>query len=221
MFKIEFEGTDGAGKTTGMTYFIEKAREKGLSVIETREVGNPNIQICAEMRKAVLDPNSGLNGEGMEIVFSAMRMFNDVWYRKLQKSDNPPDLVVSDRGYLSHLAYTDHNVSEEFTNQLYINLVGMKTLLPDFVIYFKVNTDTALKRRIKRGESIDAIEMKGVEFQEKVRESFEKYIEANRFKIMTYEVDANQDLDSVKIQLDTIFNNICGWEKLKTKNPAI
>ena len=33
--KIEFEGTDGAGKTTGLGYFIEQAKKQGLSVLST------------------------------------------------------------------------------------------------------------------------------------------------------------------------------------------
>lgn len=208
MLKIEFEGTDGAGKTTGLKYFIEQARSKGLSVIETREVGNPNVPSCIKMREFVLDPKNNLRGETMEMIFSAMRFENDLWLQNLKKSANSPDLVISDRGWLSHLSYTDHNVSAEFTQGLYNNLLEHVTLLPNIVIYFKVDTQTALQRRVKRGEGMaDAIEMKGVGYQELVRTSFEKYIQKyNNNPFLVYEVDANRDLDSVKSQLDEIIN---------------
>jgi thymidylate kinase len=133
-----------------------------------------------------------------------MRLENDAWMEKLEKSAEAPDLLISDRGWLSHLAYTDHNVSTEFTNALYNGLVKKITKLPDMVLYFRVNTETALKRRIKRGEGMDVIEMKGVEFQEKVRGSFEKYSEEliNQDNKLVIDIDANQDLDGVKQQLD-------------------
>lgn len=210
MLKIEFEGTDGAGKTTGLKYFIEKARERGLSVVETREVGNPNVPSCVKLREFVLDPKNNLRGETMEMIFSAMRFENDLWLQNLKAGPNKPDLVISDRGWLSHLAYTDHNVSTKFTCDLYDGVMAKETLLPDVVIYFKVDTQTALQRRIKRGEGMaDVIEMKGVGYQELVRGSFEKYINFyNKNPFEVYTVDANRDLDSVKSQLDAILEDI-------------
>lgn len=212
MLKIEFEGTDGAGKTTGLKYFIERAQSLGYSVVETREVGNPNVPSCVKMREFVLDPANNLRGETMEMIFSAMRFENDKWLRSINTEPNGPSFVVSDRGWYSHLAYTDHNVSEEFTAKLYDNLLAKTTLLPDVVIYFSVNTETALSRRIKRGTGMDAIEMKGIEFQEKVRKSFQKYLNVDESleTVKVFYVDANQDIEGVRRQLDDILGKIVG-----------
>lgn len=215
MLKIEFEGTDGAGKTTGLKYFIEEARKRGLSVVETREVGNPNVPSCVKMREFVLDPKNNLRGETMEMIFSAMRFENDLWLRGL-RGNTKTDLVVSDRGWFSHLAYTDHNVSVQFTEALYGGVMKQATLLPDVVIYFAVDTQTALQRRVKRGEGMaDAIEMKGVGYQELVRGSFEKYISSTP-GIRVFRVDANRDLENVKSQLDGILNQL-GFDSLATQ----
>ena len=211
MIKLEFEGTDGAGKTTGLKYFIERAKKHKLNVVETREVGNPNIPICVKLREIVLSPDSDLSGEAMEFVFSAMRMENDRWLKNLQKSKKVPDLVVSDRGWFSHLAYTDFNCSTTFTQRLYGNLMSLITDMPNVIIYFKVDTQTALKRRVKRGTGMDVIEMKGVEYQEQVRGAFEHHLgQAKRFNpaIRIFEVDANQDVVGVQKQLDHIFNRL-------------
>lgn len=209
MLKIEFEGTDGAGKTTALKYFIEKARERGLSVAETREVGNPNVPSCVKMREFVLDPKNNLRGETMEFIFSAMRYENDLWLKNLKDSPNRPDLVVSDRGWLSHLSYTDHNVSVEFTEKLYNGVLEQSTLLPDVVIYFRVDTKTALQRRVKRGEGMaDAIEMKGIGYQELVRGSFEKYIQESDGKFKVFTIDANQSIEGVRSQMDMIFTRL-------------
>lgn len=202
MIKIEFEGTDGAGKTTGLKYFIEQAKKQGLTVTETREVGNPHIPACVKMRELVLDPKSNLRGESMELIFSAMRYENEKWLNDIET-----DLVVSDRGWFSHLAYTDHNVDEAFTNDLYLELVAFDTSLPDVVIYFNVNTETALSRRNNRGTS-DVIEMKGVPFQEKVRSSFEKYLEKNVRNVQIFTVNANGTIEEVRRELDVILGQI-------------
>jgi dTMP kinase len=219
--KIDFEGTDGAGKTTGLKFFVNLAKEIGLNVVETREVGNPHIPVCMKLREIVLAPENSLSGEAMECIFSAMRIENDAWFRRLQDTANSPDLVVSDRGWLSHLAYTDHNVSPQFTEALYENFVGNITMLPDAIIYFAVSPETALKRRIKRGGDMDVIETKGVEFQDKVRQSFDKYIQRYQDKLPIYIVDANKDLSDVKVQLTSIFIEIYRVDilpSLKTEN---
>jgi len=210
MIKLEIEGTDGAGKTTGLKYLIAQAKARGLSVVETREVGNPHIPACVKLRELVLDPKSNLTGEAMEAIFAAMRFENDAWLDKLAKSDDVPDLVVSDRGLFSHLAYTDHNVSASFTDAFYLETIADMTQLPDVVIYFDVNTETALKRRVKRGETMDVIEMKGVEYQEKVRMSFQNYLDrfGHTNGIMIYTVDANETVEGVQKQLDRILAHI-------------
>lgn len=199
--KIEVEGTDGAGKTTALKYMIEQLQKRGSSVLETREVGSPLIPINVKLRELVLSPESKLSGEAMELIFSAMRFENDRLYKAVGQDY---DFIVSDRGWFSHLAYTDHNVSAEFTEDLYLNFLQKYTSLPDVVIYFSVNTDTALKRRVKRGETMDVIEMKGVPYQELVRESFNKYID--RSPIKTFVVDANDTIEGVRSQIDTIVN---------------
>lgn len=204
--RVEIEGVDGSGKTTGLKYLISQLQEKGKKVLETREVGSQLIQTCVKLREIVLSPNANMSGESMELIFSAMRLLNQDFYKKVE---NEYDFIVSDRGWLSHLAYTDHNVSEDFTQKLYLNLVKNITQMPDVVIYFDVNTRTALSRRIKRNTGMDVIEMKGVEFQEKVRVSFLKYIEqmdTNQNPTNFYIVDANQSIENVQDQLKQIVN---------------
>lgn len=203
--RVICEGTDGAGKTTGLKYVLEKLQEKNKKVLETREVGNPHIPVCVELRKTVLNPENEMAGEAMEFVFAAMRMENDRFYKKIEKNY---DFIVSDRGWLSHLAYTDHNVSKEFTGDFYLNFLSKITQMPDVVIYFAVDGKTALDRRVRRGEEADAIELKGVEYQEKVRDSFKKYLYAYEEDVRIFEIDANQDLVGVKKQLDAVVDSL-------------
>lgn len=201
--KVEIEGTDGAGKTTALKYLIQQLRERGLEVLETREVGNPNIPVCGGLRELVLSPESDLSGAAMELIFSAMRIENERFYKSV---GDRYDFIVSDRGWFSHLAYTDHNVSKSFTRDLYLNFMDKYTSMPDVVVYFSVNTETALKRRVKRGETMDVIEMKGVEYQELVRESFDKYLNKYENDVFIYVVDANASIEGVGVQINTLIS---------------
>jgi dTMP kinase len=206
--KIEFEGTDGAGKTTGLQYFSEEAAKLGLTVISTQEVGNKHIPICMKLREIVLDPHSTLSGEAMEMIFAAMRFENDKWFDAMVEAGL--DMVISDRGYFSHLAYGDHNCSVDFTKKFFENVVGPRTRLPNVVVYFDVSTETALSRRTKRGGLADVIEAKGVAFQEKVRGSFTSYLTTyeEAGMVTVYRVDANKSLEDVKQQLDRILQDL-------------
>lgn len=201
---IEVEGTDGAGKTTALKYLIERLRAAGKTVLETREVGAPMIPVCVKLRELVLDPASNLSGEAMEFIFAAMRLENQKYYKTVA---DQYDFIVSDRGWLSHLAYTDHNVSSEFTDKFYGAVVEDMTQEADLVMYLSVNTETALQRRVKRGTGMDVIEMKGVEFQEKVRKSFEFHKQFLR-KARLVEVDANQTVDGVRSQIDEMLKEL-------------
>lgn len=202
---VEFEGIDGSGKTTAYSYFIEKLRNAGLRVLETREVGSPHIPVCVELRKLILNPENKMDGKAMEFVFAAMRVENQKFYDSVSELY---DVIVSDRGWLSHLSYTDHNVSAQFTEEFYMGVVAQYTLPPDAVIFLEIDPNVALKRRGIRNGFVDAIEAKGPEFQEKVYSSFEKYMGVIENGTAINRINANGDLDSVKAQLDGLVNTL-------------
>ena len=213
--KIEVEGCDGAGQTSALAYLSQLLKEKGHSVLETREVGSKLIPTCLKLREIVLSPDSNMSGEAMELVFAAMRLENERFY-----STQDVDVILSDRGWLSHLAYTDHNVSEEFTNDFYMNFLMPMAPLPDVVIYFDVSAKTAQSRIKSRGEALDAIELKGLEFQENVRHSFKKHMRVmeSTDNAVIFTVDANQNIEEVQSQLRYIVKELEEYSLLISKN---
>lgn len=200
---IEFEGCDGAGKTTAYNFFIKELKAKGLRVLETREVGNPHIPVCVGLRKLVLAPESNLSGAAMEYIFAAMRIENQRFYESVK---DQYDFIVSDRGWLSHLAYTDVNVDPTFTDRLYKGVVAKYTKLPDRVIYLNVRPEVALQRRNTRNGYVDAIEAKGPKFQEKVAESFRYYMREQRIPVDL--IDANGTIEEVQKYLKKIVDEL-------------
>ena len=49
--RVDVCGTDGAGKTTGLKYLVQKLQSMGDQVLETREVGNPFIPTAVKLRE--------------------------------------------------------------------------------------------------------------------------------------------------------------------------
>lgn len=174
MKRIEFSGCDGSGKTTALYSTVEFLQNLGYRVLHSREVGNPHIESCVKLRSLALDPTSKIDGKTMELICAAMRIENELFYRSVA---DKYDVLVSDRGYLDHLAYGDVNCSPEFTKELFIDCVSKYTSKPDIVFFFDISTQEAKKRRAMRGDVVDAIEAKGDEFQQKVAERFKAHIE--------------------------------------------
>jgi len=204
---IEVEGVDGVGKTTAFKYIKEKLAEKFL-LTTFRENGNELVPECLKLRQIVLDPESNLSNTAMEMLFSAMRVENKAYLKgyaercEQLRSDKQASALV-DRGWLSHLAYTDHNVSKEFSEQFYGFYIKSLTYVPNYVIYLEAPREVTLARRADRGLPADKIEAKGDEFQGRVKSSFEQYIEdPTNYANLLFRVDASGTKESVAHQLD-------------------
>jgi dTMP kinase len=203
MKRIEFSGCDGSGKTTAFTNACTYLRNKGLRVLATREVGTELIPACVTLRKVAFDPKSGLDGKSMELICAAMRVENEKYYGSVK---DQYDVIMSDRGYLDHLAYGDANCGEEFTKSLFVDCISKYTSKPDMILYFDVNIEEARRRRVERNQAVDAIEAKGEEFQLKVAERFRHHIVGEPIVCV---VDANKPQEDVFNQvsffLDSFF----------------
>jgi dTMP kinase len=199
MKRIEFSGCDGSGKTTALLNTVDFLKKRGYRVLHSREVGNPHINTCVKLRSLALDPNSNLNGKSMELICAAMRIENELFYEKVK---NDYDFILSDRGYLDHLAYGDVNCNPEFTTELFVDCIAKYTTKPNLIFYFDVKMEEAKRRRVVRNEVIDAIELKGDEFQSKVIERFKTHINCES---IVHEIDANQSQTDVFQQIVDYF----------------
>ena len=165
-------------------------------------MGNPHVKSCVELRKIILNPEYNMNPHSLELVCAAMRLENDLFYKEVEKEY---DYMLSDRGFLDHLAYGDVNTSIEFTNKLFNSVIGAMTDVPDCILYFHVDEQETKRRRLKRNEPKDVIEAKGEEFQKKVAERFDYYTNAlmwylskeGETELNMIEINANQSKEQV------------------------
>lgn len=135
-YLIAIEGIDGSGKTTLSYNMFEFFMSKGLEVYLTKEPGDDPI---GEVHKKIsliddVDPYCAA------LVSTANRYFKQ---QKLINKIKNGILVISDRYYLSGLAY--HYVDGvPFEEYAYLNRSVIK---PDMYIFLNVNLENVLKRK--------------------------------------------------------------------------
>lgn len=174
---LGIEGIDGTGKSTLVKALIKALKSQKKKVFHTSEPGNKNQKASMMLRKLVLDQKYSNDIDDMS------REYLLAVTRKTQYNKTLPKLkkgcwVVQDRGWLSGLAYSmakgfDYNFIDSLNESLIPNYKGMF----DLIVYLNNNKNVEdslnkakeAKQEFKTG---DTIELKGVDFQTKVRDNF-------------------------------------------------
>ena len=154
---ILFEGIDTSGKTTQ----IELLKEAMPNIITTREPGGTSFG--NKIRDIVL--NEGVSSNRAEILlFLADRAEH---YCEVILPIRDFEIVVSDRGYISGIAYAMALGESNIELLLQMNRFAMNDTLPDAVILFELD-EQSYKQRISK-KSSDIIESRGIEYMMQVQ----------------------------------------------------
>jgi dTMP kinase len=152
---ILLEGIDGVGKTTQ----VERLKKRFPDAVFTREPGG--TEFGKGIRETLLHSSEKLSPLSELYLFLADRS------EHFQRVVKGKELVFSDRGILSGLAYASKTVPEDFL--LKANILALENRLPDKIFLFQISKEELLKRRASR-ESLDKIESRGVEYALEVQE---------------------------------------------------
>jgi len=187
---ILFEGIDTCGKTTQ----IELIAKKFQNAIVTKEPGGTEF---GKHAREILLKDSLSSKRAELLLFLADRAEH---YAEVIKP-NPNKLVLSDRGFLSGIAYALANEDFEFEHLLELNRFALEETFPDLIILFQTNIETL---QVRMGEkTLDGIELRGLEYlisvQKHMRESLEK------LDIDFLLIDATQSIENIH---EVIFQKI-------------
>lgn len=165
---ITVEGIDGCGKSTQARLIAAALEAAGHDVLRLREPGG--VKISEQIRAILLDPANAEMGDVCELLlYEAARA--QLVHQVIRPTLAAGKTVVCDRFYDSTTAY------QAFADGLDRNMVSQANELavdgcrPDLTLVFDLPVEDALRRRSGR-EAEDRLELKGLEFQERVAAGF-------------------------------------------------
>lgn len=165
---ITVEGIDGCGKSTQAELIAHALEAAGHDVLRLREPGG--VKISEQIRAILLDPANGEMGDVCELLlYEAARA--QLVHQVIRPALAAGKTVICDRFYDSTTAY------QAFADGLDRGMVSQANELavdgcrPDLTLVFDLPVEDALRRRSGR-EAEDRLELKGLEFQERVAAGF-------------------------------------------------
>lgn len=188
---ITVEGIDGCGKSTQARLIAAALEAAGHDVLRLREPGG--VKISEQIREILLDPANAEMGDVCELLlYEAARA--QLVHQVIKPALAAGKTVVCDRFYDSTTAY------QAFADGLDRNMVSQANELavdgcrPDLTLVFDLPVEDALRRRSGR-EAEDRLELKGLEFQERVAAGFRAVAadEPDRVKL----IDAGESIAEV------------------------
>ena len=168
---ITLEGGEGVGKSTLARALVARLSARGISVIQTREPGgSPGAEA---LRKLVLNPPQELPGWSPlveALLFYAAR--TDHLDKLIRPSLASGAWVVCDRFSDSTRAYqaVAGGVTREEVETLDRICVGGN--VPDLTLILDLPLLTSRHRMTERATDADAIESRGADYHERVRQAF-------------------------------------------------
>ena len=180
---ILFEGIDTSGKSTQ----IKLLKEAMPDIITTREPGG--TLFGEKIREIVL--NEGVSSERTEILlFLSDRAEH---YAEVVMPVRDMETVVSDRGYISGIAYAMALGEHDVELLLQMNRFAMDDTLPDAVILFTLDEESYIQRISEK--SSDIIESRGIEYMMRVQRYMIEVAEKSGVEVL--QIDATDTIENI------------------------
>lgn len=165
---ITVEGIDGCGKSTQARLIAAALEAAGHDVLRLREPGG--VKISEQIRAILLDPANAEMGDVCELLlYEAARA--QLVHQVIRPALAAGKTVVCDRFYDSTTAYQAFADGLDRNTVSQANELAVDGCRPDLTLVFDLPVEDALRRRSGR-EAEDRLELKGLEFQERVAAGF-------------------------------------------------
>lgn len=165
---ITVEGIDGVGKSTQAALIEAVLDSAGYDVLRLREPGG--VKISEQIRAILLDPANAEMGDACELLlYEAARA--QLVHQVIRPALAAGKTVVCDRFYDSTTAYQAFADGLDRDMVFQANDLAVDGCRPNLTFVFDLPVEDALRRRSGRGAE-DRLELKGLEFQERVAAGF-------------------------------------------------
>jgi len=194
---ITFEGIDGAGKSTHIAFVADLLKERGKSVVMTREPGG--TPLGEKLRDLLLHEKMHLETEAL-LMFAARR-------EHLAQVIGPAlargDWVISDRFTDASFAYQGGGRKLGFDKLEVLEHWAHPDLQPDLTLLFDVPLDVA-RARLDATRELDKFEQEKADFFAATREAYLR--RAAQFPQRFRVIDSTMPMEAVR---DAVRDIVC------------
>jgi dTMP kinase len=196
---ITFEGVDGAGKSTHLSWFAEALRQRGQDVVVTREPGG--TALGEQLREILLHQTMGMDTEALLMFAARAEHIAQVISPALLAGR----VVISDRFSDASFAYQGSGRGMDWGKLKQLEAWVHNDLQPDLTLFFDVPVEVA-RLRLANNTTPDRFEREHGDFFERVRAGYHRRVQENPQRYAV--IDAGQSLESVTAQLGAILATI-------------
>lgn len=198
---ITLEGIDGAGKSTHLNWLVERLRDMGKTVVQTREPGG--TPLGEKLRALLLSEPMHIETEAL-LMFAARREhLSQVILPALERGD----WVVCDRFTDASFAYQGGGRGLAETKLSVLEQWVQEGMNPDLTLLFDVPTNVAQGRMTGAGRDLDRFEQEKQDFHERVRAVYLARAAADPSRVRR--IDATRAVDEIKVELEEIISSDC------------
>jgi dTMP kinase len=199
---ITLEGIEGVGKSTHLGFVTECLRQRGRTVVQTREPGG--TPLGEGIRTILLDHRyAGMSTDAeLLLVFAARAEHLDKVIRPALSDGTD---VVCDRFTDASFAYQGGGRGAATERIVALESFVQQGLQPDFTLLFDVPVTVAMARA-KARDGTDRFESESSEFFERVRSAYlqRAHKEPGRFRL----IDASGSLEQVRQAIVSVLDDV-------------
>ncbi|MFC2428864.1 MAG: dTMP kinase [Campylobacter sp.] len=188
-----FEGIDGVGKSTQ----IARLATAFPQAIVTKEPGGTKL---GENLREILLKENGLDKRAEILLFLADRAEHS---GKIIKP-NSDKMILSDRGFVSGMAYALAGGDFNFEELLSLNKFALQGNFPQKIVFFKADENT-LRSRLGSRAQMDGIEARGFEYLLRVQDAMEEILQKLDIRYVT--IDAAMDEEKITNLIKEFIND--------------
>lgn len=190
---VIFEGIDGAGKSTQ----IARLAAAYPQAIVTKEPGGTKL---GENLREILLKENDLDKRAEILLFLADRAEH---FGKIIKP-NLDKMILSDRGFVSGMAYALAGGNFSFEELLNLNKFALQGNFPQKIVFFKADEST-LRSRLGSRAQMDGIEARGFEYLLRVQDAMEEILQKLDVRYVT--IDAAWDEEKITNLIKEFIND--------------
>lgn len=165
---VTLEGGDGSGKTTQATLLEEWLRERGRSVVRTREPGGTDVGVL--IRDIVLHHRGDIAPRAEALLYAADRAHHVATL--VRPALERGEVVIQDRYLDSSVAYQGAGRVLDGGEVRDLSLWGSEGALPDVTVLLDLDPAAARRRLDAADKPFDRLEAEKESFHQRVREAF-------------------------------------------------